>query len=117
MAFLSLANLEKVAGPGFGGAGTETGKKILQELQGISMSYVAGFTGDSSAALSSANGSLSASAAGGDTILGVLAIPSAAGLPVDLTGSSSISNDRILIADTSSANKILSVLWINRDGA
>lgn len=116
MALEDLDALDKVAGPGYSGAGDVSLKQVLQEFQGLAVSAVTGFAGDASAALSDKDGN-SASAAGGDTLLSVIAFPSAAGLAVDLTGSSSISNDRILIADTSTANKKVQVMWYNKDGA
>jgi len=82
----------------------------IQELQGLKRTIVTGFAGDASVALTGA------SAARGDTLITVVVACSALG-PVQLTlASCSISNGRIVVADTSSAGKMLDVLWWNKGG-
>jgi len=109
MALYTVGSIDTIAGEGFGGANTVTVKKVLQELGQLKRSILDGFANDTSAAISGM------SAAGGDTLLSVVMTTSAGG-HIDLTGSSSISNDRLLIVDTTSVNTVLNVMWYDRSG-
>lgn len=111
----SLTDIEKVAGAGFGAAGGEGIRAVLVELQNLKKSLVTGFAGGVSGAVTDSDGN-SASAGGGDTLVSCIAHATNA-LPVDLTGSASFSNDRVLIADADTTGKSVEVTWFNQDGA
>lgn len=88
-----LTAAEEIQGAGYsGGLSALNLKSIIRELQKQTFSLVTGVAGDGSVAVTNL------SAGRGDTLLYVFAFPSAAGLAVNVTGSSSISADRILIA-------------------
>jgi hypothetical protein len=83
---------------------------LFREIQGLRRSFLDGFSAGASAELTGA------SAGGGDTLLSVVA-HATVGLPVDVTQSASLSNNRIKIVDANTANKTLDVLWWNKDNA
>ena len=116
MTLRSLTTAENEAGAGFGAVDGVGIHSVLKELQGLSISIIAGFAAGVSGALTDSAGN-SASGGGGDTLLSCIALPTASNLAVDLTGSASISGDRVLIADTGSTGQKLQVTWYNRDGA
>jgi len=110
MTIIDLDNVDKRAGAGFGTAAGEDIKSCLTELQGLTVTLVDGFAGGASADVSGA------SAGRSDTVITCIAFPTV-GLPTQLTlASCSFSNDRIVIATTSTANKKVAVVWFDKSG-
>jgi len=108
MALYTVGSIDSIGDAGFAGANQVTVKKVMQELQQLKRNIAAGFGAAGSVAVSGM------SAAGGDTLLSVV-ITTALGA-VDVTDFSSIRNNRIRVGTTSSATKVLNIMWYDRSG-
>lgn len=108
MALEDISLVEKKAGF-FGGGNKPTLKSILTELQGLRINYFSGFSAGGSADVANM------SEAGGDTLLSVAVFGTSS--LADITGSASISADRVLLADVNTTSRNVMVMWFNKDNA